>query len=52
MKKSDNLCKDLSRELDEEKKLRVKAEKKAEGTVLSRYIISKLNGSKDEKDNS
>lgn len=52
LKKSDNLCKDLSRELDEEKKLRVKAEKKAEGTVLSRYIISKLNGSKDEKDNS
>ena len=49
LKKSETLCTKLSDEVESEKKRRMKAEKKAEGTVLSRYIIAKLNGSANEE---
>lgn len=49
LKKSETLCTKLSDEVESEKKRRMKAEKKAGGTVLSRYIIAKLNGSANEE---
>ena len=49
LKKSETLCTKLSYEVESEKKRRMKAEKKAGGTVLSRYIIAKLNGSANEE---
>ena len=52
VKKSDALNTKLNDELEVERKKRLKAEKKAEGTVLSRYIIAKLNGSANEENNS
>lgn len=52
LKKSETLCNQLSDDLESERKRRAKAEKKAEGTVLSRYIIAKLNGSINEENDS
>ena len=49
LKMSETLCTKLSDEVESEKKRRMKAEKKAGGTVLSRYIIAKLNGSANEE---
>ena len=52
LKKTDTACRNLNKEVESERKLRLKAEKKAEGTVLSRYIIAKLNGSANDENNS
>lgn len=49
LKKSEKQNTKLINEVESERKLRMKAEKKAEGTVLSRYIIAKLNGSNHEE---
>lgn len=49
LKKSETQNTKLINEVESERKLRMKAEKKAEGTVLSRYIIAKLNGSNHEE---